>query len=317
MKHCAVLVLPEYSNLCLANTVEPLRAASNYTTGEAYRVSVVSVDGGPVQSYSGFPAPVSNSLQGLLDAGLPDTLFVLASYNYRRHCSREVVQALQRLPRGLARLGALDSGSYLLARAGCLDGYRATIHWSEIEDFSAAFPKVEVVPDRYVIDRERITCGGSSSALDLAIHLIRLDHGETVSQAVAELLLLDAERPGRVAQQDQRTTQLQTNSPRISRVVKIMQKHIEMPLSITDLATTCGISQRQLERDFRETMGVTVARYYLLLRLQAARRLIRETGLSVTGVAERCGFGSLASLTRAYRQQFGCTPSRDRHSQAG
>jgi AraC family transcriptional regulator, carnitine catabolism transcriptional activator len=312
MRHYAFLVLPEFSNLCLASSVESLNAANGFTREPAYRVSLVSIDGNPVKSYSGFQAPISASLEQLIGSDTPDMLFVLASYNYQAHSTDEVIRALRKLKPMVRELGGLDAGSYVLAKAGLLSGYKATIHWAEAEVFAESFVDIAVSHDRYVIDRNRITSGGSTSALDLMLHLIRRDCGESVAIAVSELLIFDTERPGSTRQRQHLPCRMAEKSPRISRALTIMQKHIEKPLSVEHIAQLTGISQRQLERDFKELMKSTVAKHYLTLRAEAARRLIRETGLSVTEVALRSGFSSLASLIRVYKQNYGCTPSEDR-----
>ncbi|MBS7663276.1 GlxA family transcriptional regulator [Pseudomonas lalucatii] len=312
MKHYAFLVLPEFSNLCLASSVEPLNAANGFTREPAYRVSLVSIDGNAVNSYSGFRAPICASLDQLIGNDAPDLLFVLASYNYQAHCTDEVIRALRRLKPVVKECGGLDAGSYVLAKAGLLSGYNATIHWAEAEVFAECFADIRVSHDRYVIDRNRITSGGSTSALDLMLHLIRRDCGESVAIAVSELLIFDTERPGSTRQREHLPSRMEEKSPRISRAITIMQKHIEKPLSVELIAQLIGISQRQLERDFKELMKTTVAKHYLTLRVEAARRLIRETRLSVTEVALRSGFSSLASLIRVYKQSYACTPSEDR-----
>jgi len=312
MKHYAFLVLPEYSNLCLASSVEAINAVNGFTPENAFKVSLVSVDGGPVSSYSGFPAPISSSLEQLMETNPPDLLFVLASYNYQAYATPEVVALLRKFKSVIPVLGGLDAGSYVLAKAGVLDGYKATIHWAEAEVFAENFPKVEISHDRYVIDRNRITSGGSSSALDLMLQLIRSHCGEAMTIAVSDLLIFDTERPGSTLQKEHVSSRMEAKSPRVSRAIKIMEKHIESPLSVGDIAQLTGISQRQLERDFKEVMNITVAKHYSSLRTAAARRLIQETKLSITEISVRCGFSSLASLIRVYKQAYGCTPSDER-----
>jgi len=312
MKHYAFLLLPEFSNLCLANSVEALKATNGFTATDAYQVSLVSIDGSGVFSYSGFPAPISNSLEGLLEQSPPDLLFILASYNYRMHCSADVITAVRRAQKRVNRIGGLDAGSYVMAKSGLLNGHKATIHWTEAESFMESFPAIEVCHDRYVVDGNRITSGGSASSLDLMLHLIRQDYGESLALSVSDLLIFDTERPGTTRQKEHASGRLEERSPRIARAIKIMEKHIESPLSVEVIAQLTGISQRQLERDFKAVMSSTVAKHYSQLRMAAARRLVKETKLNITEVAVRCGFSSLASLIRVYKQSFGCTPSEDR-----
>jgi transcriptional regulator GlxA family with amidase domain len=129
------------------------------------------------------------------------------------------------------------------------------------------------------------------------------------------LLIFDTERPGNTKQKQNLPWHLEEKSPRVSKAIKIMEKHIESPLPVESLAKFTGISQRQLERDFKEVLNTTVAKHYASLRIAAARRLVRETKLSVTEIAVRCGFNSIASLIRVYRQKYDCTPTEDRKRQ--
>lgn len=312
MKHYCILLLPEFSNLCLANTVEPLRAANSFATEKLYRWSLVSVDGQPVESSSGFVIPAQSTLDQLLEETTPDALFVMSSYNYQRHTTPEVVDTLKRNRNRLPIIGGLDAGSYALAKAGLLNGYRATIHWAELEPFSESFRKIEVCGNRYIIDRNRITAGGATTALDLMLTLIRMDHGNTIAMAVSDLLIFDTQRPESTQQKEHLPLRMEETFPRLSRAIKIMEKNIEAPLSIAKIARLSGSSQRQLERDFKDKLDTTAIRYYSSLRALAARRLVTETALSVTEVAVRTGFSSQSALVRTYKSFYKCTPSEER-----
>ena len=314
MKHYGLMLLPDFSNICLANSVEPFRAANDISGSSLYRVTLLSADGHRTTSYSGFVAPETVSLDHQLTQDLPSILFVLASYKYQEHSTPQITNSLRRANASIPVLGGLDTGSYVLGKAGLLSGYKATIHWTEIGIFKEYYPQIDVLEDRYVIDRNRITSGGSSSALDLMIHLIRLDHGEALAMAVSDLLLFDTERPGSTRQRERASSALEQKSPRITRAIKKMEEHIEVPLSIDDVARSVCISQRQLERDFKDVVGMKVADYYKSMRVSAARRLVRETRLSIAEISIRCGFGSPVSLIRSYRKFYNCTPSEDRRS---
>ncbi len=314
MKHYGFLLLPEFSNLCLANSVEPLRAANSFITSDAYSWSLVSIDGEPVKSSSNFTVQVQSSLKDLLKNNPPDILLVLASYHYQTHTTQEVTKSLRLAKQNVPVIGGLDAGSYALAKAGLLEGYKATIHWAELETFSEDFPNILVKADRHIIDRNRITSGGAITALELMLALIRQDQGASISMAVSDLLIFDTEQPGSRQQRIDLPSPMEAKSPRLSRAIKAMEKNIESPMAMKDIAQASGISQRQMERDFKQILNTTANHHYLYLRVSAARRLITETSLSITEVAVRSGFNSLGSLIRSYKKFYACTPSQDRNN---
>ncbi|OEY67867.1 GlxA family transcriptional regulator [Marinobacter sp. X15-166B] len=312
IKNYGILLLPEFSNLCFSNLIEPLRAANDLSDQPVAKWHLFSVDGKSVSSTSGLTFPVHKSVADIPDTAPLDILFVMASYNYESYITPPLVQQLRRLKPYAKQIAGLDAGPFALARAGLLSGYRATIHWAELDVFQETFPDIKVCADRYVIDRDRITTGGASTSMDLILEVIRQHHGEQLAIAVAEFLIFDIERPGSSQQREFASARLSVRAPRLAKAVKLMEANIETPLAISDLAQQVGTSQRQLEREFREVLDATPGRYYVLLRVAAARRLIRETNFSITQVAVRSGFNSSAALIRNYRATYHCTPSADR-----
>jgi len=312
IKNYGILLLPEFSNLCFSNLIEPLRAANDLSDQPVAKWHLFSLNGHSVSSTSGLTFSVNKSIADIPDTAPLDVLFIVASYNYESYITPELTRQLRKLKPYATQIAGLDAGSFALARAGLLSGYRATIHWAELEVFQETFPDIKVCADRYVIDRDRITTGGASTSMDLVLEIIRLHHGEQLAIAVAEFLIFDIERPGSSQQREFTSARLGARAPRLAKAIKIMEANIEAPLTISELARKVGTSQRQLEREFREVLDTTPARYYVLLRVAAARRLLRETNFSVIQVAVRSGFNSAAALIRNYRSTYNCTPSTDR-----
>ncbi|MFP3977465.1 MULTISPECIES: GlxA family transcriptional regulator [Marinobacter] len=312
IKNYGILLLPEFSNLCFSNLIEPLRAANDLSDQPVAKWHLFSLNGHSVSSTSGLTFPVNKSISDIPDTAPLDILFVLASYNYKSYITPELVHQLKKLKPYAKQIAGLDAGAFALARAGLLSGYRATIHWAELEVFQEAFPEIKVCADRYVIDRDRITTGGASTSMDLILEVIRRHHGEQLAIEVAEFLIFDIERPGSSQQREFTSARLSMRAPRLAKAVKVMEANIETPLAISDLALHVGTSQRQLEREFRNILETTPARYYIFLRAAAARRLLRETNFSITQIAVRTGFNSSAALIRNYRSTYNCTPSADR-----
>ncbi|EBA00414.1 GlxA family transcriptional regulator [Marinobacter sp. ELB17] len=312
IKNYGILLLPEFSNLCFSNLIEPLRAANDLSSQPVAKWHLFSLDGRSVYSTSGLTFPINKSIADIPDTAPLDILFILASYNYESYITLALVRQLRKLKPYAKQIAGLDAGPFALAKAGLLNGYRATIHWAELEVFQETFPEINVCADRYVIDRDRITTGGASTSMDLILEVIRQHHGEQLAIAVAEFLIFDIERPGSNQQREFAPARLSLRAPRLAKAVKVMEANIETPLAISDVAQTVGTSQRQLEREFRDVLKTTPASYYTFLRAAAARRLLQETNFNITQIAMRSGFNSSAALIRNYRTIYNCTPSTDR-----
>jgi transcriptional regulator GlxA family with amidase domain len=304
-KRFGFLLLPRFSTLCLANAVEPLRAANTITGRTLYDWALLSADGGAVASSSNLRIDVDGGPGAL--AGL-DALFVIASYGFDQVAAPSFNARLRRAARAVPVLGGLDTGPWLLARAGLLDGYRATIHWHERGRLAEDFPGVEAGGDRFVIDRDRITAGGATAVLDLMLHLIRERHGDALAIDVMQLFLYDTAHAADRPQYEPLPAPFVARAPEVARAIAVMADAVETPLAIPAIAALSNCSQRRLERAFHAALGVSPARYYLSLRLGAARRLLQETGLTVAQIAARTGFSSAAVLSRAYRTTFGMAP---------
>lgn len=306
-----VLLLPEFSNLTFAALLEPLRAANRAAGQRLYAWRLLSADGEAVRSSSGVAVAVDGRLGEGRAAGV---LFLVASYNVERASTPGLLAALRHLERRGVQFGGFESGSYALARAGLLDGHRATTHWEDLEDFAQKFPRVETVPDRFVIDRGRFTTGGATPALDFALELIRVQHGLGIALDVGSTFIYDQERLSSDPQQIVSLGRLAWREPKLASAIQLMEQHIEAPLPVEVIARRAGLRPRSLQRLFRQVFGSSPADYYQGLRLNAGRRLIQRSGKSVSEIALICGFGSASAFARAFRRRFGMAPSELRQS---
>lgn len=294
------MLFDRFSNHCLANAVEPLRAANELARRPLYRWQFLSVDGAPVQSSSGMPVVPDTRLR---DHPGGAALFVLPSYEVRRHATDATARALRSAAPRFQSLVAMDTGSWLLAHAGLLDGRRATIHWDELARFSEAFDRVETQRARWVDDGDILSCGGAMTAFELVLAMIGQRHGEALRLEVASLFMSLAEdRTGL-------PTAPATGSALTDAAVGVMLSHIEAPLPIATLAAQIGTTQRKLGHELRRCLGVGPQSVYRQLRLNAARRLAEQTTMSVAEIAVRTGYQNPAALTRACVEVFGATPT--------
>jgi transcriptional regulator GlxA family with amidase domain len=308
------LLLPRFSNHCLANALEPLRAANMLSGKSLYRWQLSSLDGNSVASSSGLEVRTPHRFAEITNSNV---LFLLSSYDYRRQTTPVLTRMLQKKARMFSVIGGLDTGSYALARAGLLDGYRATIHWQELDIFEETFPKVKTVVDRFVVDDDRITAGGATTALDLVLHLIGEQHGEALRLDVAGLFIYDRPHRGGDPQRMIPVSPEPGHAPHVARAVAVMESNLEEPLDIGEVCRRADCTQRELERRFQAALGTTPISYYRHLRVASARRMVFETDRRVAEIAVRTGFGSASALTRAFRQHYGDTPRRLRSSLHG
>jgi AraC family carnitine catabolism transcriptional activator len=304
------LLMPRFSSLGLMLLTEPLFLA-NWLLGEdRYSWRLLSTGGPKVISSDGQAHVVS----GGLDALRPDcATFVLASFEAKTHCRAPgVASALRQVARHGAMVVGIETGSVALAQAGLLSGRKAAAHWDAASPLRELHPDIEVTDAAFEIDGRVATSAGALANLDLMLHLLALTDGPGLADQVARHLLHhhpDAARNLRASDPLPRESAV---NARIGEAVRIMEQTLEEPLSVPELAGRLGISQRQMERDFRIVYGVSPSRFYRQLRLNLAHRLLQQTDLSVTEVAVTAGFVSSEHFSRAYRAQFGVPPSRDR-----
>ena len=300
----ALLVLPQSSILEVASTLDPLRSANRHLGHEAYRWRVVSPEGGAVPLTCGIELPSNGPLSAADGA---DALVVIAGFQQSNSATQPLIRDLARTAPRFAAMGGIDAGAWVLARAGLLNGYKATVHWEDLEDFAATHPQIDVAPDRFVIDRNRFTAGGAAPACDLMLHLIRARHGPALALQVAASFITTA-RDGSEPQMT-RTVPDPTLDPRVSAAIARMEATLDAPETTFETAAAIGLSPRRLEQIFADNLGLPPATYALTLRLAAARRMITDTRHPLAEVALRCGFSSASSLARAFRTRFNLTPS--------
>jgi AraC family transcriptional regulator, carnitine catabolism transcriptional activator len=293
-----VLLFDRFSNHCLANAVEPLRAANTLLGRKAYDWQILTLDGTPVTSSSGFPVVPSASLA---DAPGGDALFLLPSYDYRRHASVKCSHLLRAAARRYDTLVGLDTGSWLLAEAGLLDGRPATIHYEVFEEFSEQFPDVVARRERFIVDGNRVTSGGAMTAFELVLRLIGERHGTALTLEIAALFM--HQEAGIV-----RSVSKAQGNRHVAAAIAEMESHVEQLLPIRLVAKRAGCSQKDLERWFARVIGAPPRTVYRRIRLTLARRLMVETAMSVAEVALRCGYADTSAFTRAFKAEFGVTP---------
>jgi transcriptional regulator GlxA family with amidase domain len=270
----------------------------------AFAFSVCSPRPGPVRTSAGFEITAPNRLAPLLEADLVVVPALGADYEP----GPELVAALRSAVAGGATVVSLCSGAFALARAGLLDGRRATTHWSYTDDLAARFPQVDVVPDvLFVEDGPIATSAGTAAGIDLCLHLVRRSYGSVAANCLARRMVVPPQRDGGQAQFVQspmRPVEVATLAP----VLDWVLAHLDDELPVALLARRAGMSERTFARRFRDETGTTPHQWLLAQRIALAERLLEEGDLPVEAVAHRCGFASAEMLRHHFRRLRSTAP---------
>lgn len=302
------LLLPEFSVMGFVSAIEPLRVANRFHEG-AYRWHILSLDGGPVVASNGMSI---NADAAFTQAGAVETVFVVAGFNPLAFYRPALADWLRHLHRHGARLGAIDTGAFVLAQAGLLGTEPVTLHWEALSAFTEQFRDLAVTGELFEIGQRTITCAGGTSAIDMMLALITARHGRELATRVSEQFVLGRIRSQSDHQRMEIAARYGLHNRKTIQVVKLMQEHIEDPLTADDLAAAISVTRRQMERLFATHLRETPARFYVGVRLDRARELLRQTGMGILAVGVACGFASPSSFSRTYRLRFGQSPKDER-----
>jgi transcriptional regulator GlxA family with amidase domain len=306
------LLLPNYSMIAFTSAVEPLRMANRLTGKQLYCWLTITTDGESVAASNGLCV---SSDRAFTDTGRLDALFVCGGIDITRACDKPLLLRLRTLAQQKLTLGALCTGSYVLARAGLLEGYRCTIHWENIASLREEFPDITVSSELFEFDRDRYTCAGGTAAVDMMLHLISQQYGNGLAADISEEFMCERIRGPHDRQRIPLRVHVGTSQPKLTEAVSLMEANIEEPISLDELAAHVGISRRQLERIFQKYLQCVPTRYYLELRLTRARQLLLQTNRSIVDVALACGFVSAPHFSKCYRDFFGLPPRDERRLQ--
>jgi transcriptional regulator GlxA family with amidase domain len=298
-----------------AGPVEVLNTATLVSGGHGYRCLLVSPHGDAVRTGGGVGVTVDAALTDLARSNvLVDTLLVAGGLAFEQIASdSEVIADLRRLASRSRRTTSVCTGALILAAAGLLDGYRATTHWSWCAELADNYPRVDVEPDRvYVSDRDRWTSAGVSAGTDLALALVEDDLGAEVAHQVAGWLVVFVRRPGGQAQFSTQLRAQPARSPAMVELQRWLPDNLRADLSVPGLAARVALSERHFARVFRREIGMTPAAFVEGLRVEAARRLLGSTDLTVAAVAAAVGIRHAETLHRAFRRRLGTTPDHYR-----
>ncbi|MEO1329100.1 MAG: GlxA family transcriptional regulator [Pseudomonadota bacterium] len=305
------LLIDDFPLLSLSGAVDVFRHANRFAGRKAYLTRAYTPDGGPARA--------SNLLEVAADRGLqddarPKRLFVVCGFRPERVTEERILGWLRRLASRGVQVGGISAGAFVLARAGLLEGYSCAVHWEYSGAFEELWPRLDLTDRLYVIDRDRATCAGGSATIDMCLSIVAADLGPDVAAKAAEQMLVERVRTTMDRQTSAALFRAKSRSRALAEAIEAMERAMDAPLSMIDIAEMVGLTRRQLHRLFREHTGQSPTDFYRDLRLRYARNLLRRTPSKVIDVALASGFGSHSHFSKVYREHFGVSPLKDRRS---
>ncbi len=307
-------LVPQFSMLAFSSALDALRMANQLSSKILYRWTLSSADGQSVTSSSGISFPVEHSAQ---TRERYDAVFVCSGLNVHLIQDDVGIHWLRQLDKQGCVLGAICTGTYLLARAELLNDHRCTIHWENLAAAREEFPQLVISPELFEIDRKRYTCAGGTAPLDMMLSEIRNRHGSALATRISEQFMCERIRDQNDRQRVPLTQRIGASQPKLAEAVSLMEANIEEPMTLDELSHHVGLSRRQLERLFQRYLHCVPTRYYLELRLERARQLLLQSSMPIVDIALACGFISAPHFSKCYRDTFSLPPRDERRRAAG
>ncbi|MGJ5619467.1 GlxA family transcriptional regulator [Sulfitobacter sp. MF3-043] len=308
-KAYAFLLLPGFSTLGFSCALDALSLANHHPSGRKYyKWRLISESGAPVAAYNGVTVNVDSALTEL---AREETLIVCAGENAGHGSTKALLNWLRRETRKGMDYGALSSGTYTLALAGLIGGKRVTTHWEYKTALAEMLPDVIMEDTIYSVDGRVFTSAGGAASMDMMLHRVHADYGVKIATWVADQMVYTVPRAHSHGQRMSLQSRPEVRNAKLLLAMQIMENNLEDPLIPDEIASIVSLSTRQLERLFAKYIQTSPKRYYLHLRLEKARNLLRQTDLSVTDVCVACGFKSLSHFSKSYRASYGIPPGME------
>jgi AraC family carnitine catabolism transcriptional activator len=302
------VLFPGFSMIGLMASLEPLRVANRFA-GEVYRWRFLSMDGAPVKASNGLSLPADSAVGHAEGEGC---IIVVAGFDPLHGYTPGLASWLRHAERLGATMGAIDTGCFCLAEAGLLRHTRVTLHWEAMTAFQERYPDIAVSGALFEIGERRLTSAGGTTSIDMMLQLIGERHGAALATAVSEQFVRERIRGQGDRQRMQVPARYEVHNKKLVQAIGLMEKNIEIPLDAEALASCVAVTRRQLQRLFREHLSVTPGEFYMRMRLQRARQMLRHTDMNILEVGMTCGFSSSSHFSRSYRTYFGVSPRSDR-----
>jgi transcriptional regulator GlxA family with amidase domain len=312
--HIGFYLVPNFSLIAFSSAIEPLRMANQLSGKELYHWTLISSDGQPVLSSNGLSFNVELSAD---NRERFEAVFVCSGLNVHQLNDEPGLTFLKKFEKTDTVIGAICTGTYLLAKAELLNDHRCTIHWENLASTREQFPQLIISPELFEIDNNRYTCAGGTAPMDMMLSEIRRQHGVDLASRISEQFMCERIRDQNDRQRVPLTQRIGASQPKLAEAVSLMEANIEEPMTLDELSHHVGLSRRQLERLFQRYLQCVPTRYYLELRLERARQLLLQTSIPIVDIALACGFISAPHFSKCYRDTFSIPPRDERRRAAG
>lgn len=300
----AFLLQPEFPMNALIMGTEALRIANQNSGQAVFEWVMLSDSGGPVRASNGMWLSADQSLAAF--AGC-DVLVVLEGNLPTQNVSAGVRGALRKAHRHGSMIVGVDTGAFAIAAAGLMGGRQPVVHWEAASAYAEHFPGAGTKNQIYSIDRQLAFCAGGVATLDLMLDLIGRLRGAALAKEVANALV-HTPRPDLSPQRVGEDGADAEGASLPRRIIDLMERNLDFPLSPRSLAGQLGVSVRTLQRCCMRHFKQTPGQVYLRIRLQAARNLLFYEEREIKDIAVACGFSYPSVFTRAFASQFGQSP---------
>lgn len=276
-----------------------------------YTWEIVGVEPGPYRAPGGITVEAPQDLSRLAEA---DLIVVPGWRGAKAPVPEDLCEALRAAHTRGARIATLCSGVFVPARAGLLDGKRATTHWRYAAIVAEECPAVTVEPDiLYCEDGGVLTAAGSAAGIDLCLHIVRGDFGREVANTVARRLVLPAHRDGGQAQFIARPVARERRG-RVGSLLDTLRARLDENWTIARMADVAALSERSLIRHFREATGMSPLSWLIAERVERVKELLESTQAGLDEIAAATGFQSQETLRHHFRARTGVSPSAFRRA---
>lgn len=306
------LLLNNFTLISFSSAVEPLRMANRICRQDNYSWKTISETGQPVTASDGLSVNVDCGIDDENVLADLDVVIVCSGVRVEKATTKQILRWLKAVNQKGISLGAICTGSYALAEAGLLDGFRCSIHWENMAAVTDRYPDVTVSRSVFTLDRNRLTCSGGTTPVDMMSNVIKAQCGADVSAGVADQFIHERIRRADDRQRVPLKHVVGHQSEKLVVAVELMEANIKELISQEDLAFYAGVSRRQLQRLFQRYLMCAPSRYYLQIRLKRARELLRQTGMSLVEISTLTGFVSSSHFSKSYKEFYGHSPSAER-----
>ena len=310
------LLINDFTLISMSSAVEPLRMANRISGTEFYSWRTISESGESVVASDGLSVNVDCGIDDENVLSDLDIVIVCGGRRIDDNTTERVMRWLKRVSNRDINLGAICTGTHVLAKAGLLNGYRCSAHWENCSSLMETFPKVSVGRSVFTVDRDRFTCSGGTTPVDMVLYLVRRQLGVEVSAGIAEQFVHERVRRSNDLQRVPLKHTVGNQSEKLTIAVELMEANVREPISQPELAAYVGLSRRQLQRLFQRYLDCTPSQKYLQIRLQRARELLVQSKICLVEVAAATGFVSSSHFSRCYKSFYGYSPSAERTTTA-